>query len=370
MRRFNGWLGQSVFDVGQSRELALCARPARRTRGCRRGRRALDVFEAGAEIFARAENPTAAWYLLSSGVETRRLDAIAADRLAAAPDFRHGYPRIAWTAQFIVPMPPKHPPSGFWLTGSIAGLLVVAVLAIGTAWSQTRQALVIRGHVQTIYLYGSPHGDPVVVSSGDGGWIHLGPHVAEFLGSRGFFVVGFDVRAYLSSFTSGQSTLRPEQEPSDYRVLSQFANQTTGKRPLLIGVSEGAGLSVLAATDPATKAEIAGVIGLGLPDFNELGWRWKDALIYLTHRAPDEPGFNASTIVQHVAPLPLAAIHSTHDEFVPLADVDRILKAAGDPKRSWIVEAADHRFSNNLDEFDRRLLEAIAWVKANAPRTP
>jgi hypothetical protein len=28
-------------------------------------------------------------------------------------------------------------------------------------------------------------------------------------------------------------------------------------------------------TDPATKAVISGVIGLGLPDLSELGWRWK-----------------------------------------------------------------------------------------------
>ena len=45
---------------------------------------------------------------------------------------------------------------------------------------------------------------PVIVSSGDGGWIHLGPHVAEVLAAKGFFVVGFDVKAYLESFTSGQ----------------------------------------------------------------------------------------------------------------------------------------------------------------------
>ena len=54
------------------------------------------------------------------------------------------------------------------------------------------------------------------------------------------------------------------------------------EKPILIGVSEGAGLSVLAATDAQTKALIGGVIGLGLPDMNELGWRLKDS-IYLCH---------------------------------------------------------------------------------------
>ena len=159
-----------------------------------------------------------------------------------------------------------------------------------------------------------------------------------------------------------------EQEPADYRVLTELATKATGKKPVLIGVSEGAGLSVLAATDPATKDGITGVIGLGLPDLNELGWRWKDMLIYLTHRAPDEPSFSAAAVVDRVAPLPLAAIHSTHDEFVPIADVERVFKAAHEPKRLWIVNASNHRFSDNLDEFDRQLFAAIAWVNAHTPR--
>jgi pimeloyl-ACP methyl ester carboxylesterase len=254
---------------------------------------------------------------------------------------------------------------------AIASILAaVIVLSAASSPSQSRQTLTIRGHDQSVYLYGPRTGDPVIVSSGDGGWMHLGPHVAEFLTARGFFVVGFDVKLYLSSFTTAQSTLRPGDEPADYRVLADFATKTTGKRPLLIGVSEGAGLSVLAATDPDTQTRITGVIGLGLPDVNELGWRWKDAMIYVTHRPPSEPSFRAADVVKRVAPVPFAVINSTHDEFVPLAVIQQIFAAANPPKRLWIVEAADHRFSDNLNEFDRRLLEAIAWVKVNAPRRP
>ena len=94
---------------------------------------------------------------------------------------------------------------------------------------------------------------PVIVSSGDGGWIHLGPHVADVLAANGFFVVGFDVKAYLESFTSGNVTLRPADEPRDYKVLADFAARGATQKPILIGVSEGAGLSVLAATDPQTR---------------------------------------------------------------------------------------------------------------------
>ena len=236
------------------------------------------------------------------------------------------------------------------------------------AHAQTTATITIRGHAQSLRLYGTRDGPPAIVSSGDGGWIHLGPHVAELLAAKGFFVVGFDVKAYLESFTSGKVTLRPEDEPGDYKVLADFAARGTTQKPILIGVSEGAGLSVLAATDPQTKRSIAGVLGLGLPDLNELGWRWKDSLIYLTHGVPKEPRFSTAAIVDRVGPTPLGAIHSTQDEFVPVSEVRKVLDAAKEPKRLWIVKASDHRFSNNLAEFDRRLLKAIAWVRQNAVR--
>jgi pimeloyl-ACP methyl ester carboxylesterase len=232
-----------------------------------------------------------------------------------------------------------------------------------TAHAQATATVWMRGHPQVVHLYGHRGGPAAVVSSGDGGWIHLGPHVAETLAARGFFVVGFDVKAYLSSFTNASATLRPDDEPGDYRVLAEFAAQGSTGRPVLIGVSEGAGLSVMAATDPDTRARVAGVIGLGLPDMNELGWRWRDAVIYFTHGAPQEPTFSTASLIDRAAPVPIAAIQSTRDEYVTPAEVERVMAAAREPKRLWRVEASDHRFSDNLPGLDRTLLAALAWLK-------
>ena len=149
----------------------------------------------------------------------------------------------------------------------------------------------------------------------------------------------------LSSLTRG-SRRCIRGRAGDYRVLPSRA--AAEAKPILVGVSEGAGLSLLAATDPRTRQAIAGVLGLGLPDLNELGWHWRDALIYLTHGTPNEPLFSTARLASQVAPLPLAAIHATHDEFAPLAEVQRIVAAAGEPKRLWIIDAADHRFSDAL----------------------
>jgi dienelactone hydrolase len=257
-----------------------------------------------------------------------------------------------------------------WICGSFLILFAIASLDAGQRPAPpTTDSVVIRGHAQIVHVYGTRGaGSPVVVSSGDGGWIHLAPHVAELLAGRGFFVVGFDAKVYLEGFTTATSTLRPQDEPGDFRVLADFAARGSREKPILIGISEGAGLSVLAATDPPTQRVIGGVIGLGLPDLNELGWRLKDSIIYITHSVPNEPLFSVASLVAKVAPVPLAAIHSTEDEFVPLAEAQRILQKANPPKKLWVVRASDHRFSGNTAEFDQRLLEAIAWVKQNQTR--
>jgi dienelactone hydrolase len=238
-------------------------------------------------------------------------------------------------------------------------------LVLLTALADVPDTLVLRGKPQHVHLYGTRGGPPAVVTSGDGGWIHLGPDVAERLASRGFFVVGFDAKAYLSSFTEGKRTLTPEDVPGDYLALVEYAGRGSTEPPLLVGVSEGAGLSVLAATRPDVQARVKGVVTLGLPDQNELGWRFRDSLIYVTHKVPDEPRFSVAEIVDRMAPVPLAAVHSTHDEFVPPSEVQAILARARDPKRLWLIEARDHRFSDRLAELDLRLTEALDWIDAS-----
>jgi fermentation-respiration switch protein FrsA (DUF1100 family) len=230
-------------------------------------------------------------------------------------------------------------------------------------------SIVIRGRSQLIHVYGTREAlqssFPAVMEAGS---IWHPSKYAELLAEKGFFVVGFDTKAYLESFTTGSSTLRPQDEPGDYRELAGYAARGSTEKPILIGVSEGAGLSVLAATDPQTKPRIGGVIGLGLPDINELAWRLKDSIIYVTHAVPNEPTFSVAKNNKKVAPIPLAVIHSTQDEFVPLSEAQQILQKAASPKKLWVVQASDHKFSGNIAEFDDRLLEAIQWVKQNQPR--
>lgn len=236
-------------------------------------------------------------------------------------------------------------------------------MAAGAAPPAT-QTLTIRGREQSLHVYGT-RGSPVaVVASGDGGWVHLGPYVAEFLSSEGYFVVGFDSKAYLSSFTKGGTTLTTTDVPGDFAALVEYASKGAIAAPVLIGVSEGAALAVLAATSDATRSKVAGVIGLGLPDQGELGWRFRDSVVYLTKGVPKEPLFSTAEVIAKVAPLPVVAIHSTRDEFVSVDVVKRVMSRALEPKQLWLIEADNHRFSGKEQDLNQKLLDAIAWIAA------
>ncbi|TAK18115.1 MAG: hypothetical protein EPO35_01720 [Acidobacteria bacterium] len=224
--------------------------------------------------------------------------------------------------------------------------------------------LIVRGHEQPLHLYGEPGRPAVVLLSGDGGWIHVAPHLATSLAASGYYVVGIDARAYLESFTSGSGALRVEDVRQDIASMVAFAASrgAPGRKPLLAGVSEGAGLAVIGAGSGAVREAVSGVLAVGLPSQIELGWRWRDAIIYLTHAAPNEPLVPTSAVVGAMSPTPLAVIHSLNDEYTPIADAASLVARAGEPKKLWTVAAADHRFSDNLAGLDARVLDAVAWI--------
>jgi type IV secretory pathway VirJ component len=256
------------------------------------------------------------------------------------------------------------------MTAICSVLLGVALLSAPTDARPRFDTVEIRGHHLTLHLYGAPDGAPLLLSSGDGGWVHLAPSVAEMLASRGFLVIGLDSKAYLESFTEGEKTLSQEDVRADFRALLDYVAKSSKSAPILIGVSEGAGLSVLAATAEESRKRVAGVVALGLPDVNELAWRFRDSIIYLTKKVPDEPTFSVESLVDRVAPVPLATIHSTHDEFVPLNRVQEMMERAREPKKLWIIDAPDHRFSGREDELRLRVLEAIEWIETVRPSSP
>ena len=242
-------------------------------------------------------------------------------------------------------------------------MLVATILPFAS--QGTIRTVSLNGHEQKLHLYGRCSAPPVILTSGDGGWMHLAPHLADALAARGYFVIGFDAKAYLNSGSEAGDALSPADISRNFgSLLAMFASD---RRAILAGVSEGAGLSLVAAADPQNRAHLRGVITYGVGEQNELAWHWRDALIYVTKKVPAEPHFSASRFIPRIAPLPLAFIRSSHDEFVPLTESDRLIATAVPPSRVWTISSSDHRFSDNLSEVDRITQLAFDWILANHP---
>ena len=194
-----------------------------------------------------------------------------------------------------------NPRRRYLATVTLTWLLLVAATP---ARAEITDTIVLRGHRLTLHVYGVRGSPPVVLSSGDGGWMHLGPHVAEVLAARGYFVVGFDAKAYLESFTSGTATLRTRGRA---RRLPGAGRRMRRKdrpaKPMLVGVSEGAGLSRArrdgsarpSRSSPASSAS-------GCPTSTSSDGDGRTRSIYVTHGVPKEPTFSAAAIVGRVAP--------------------------------------------------------------------
>jgi len=188
--------------------------------------------------------------------------------------------------------------------------------------------------------------------------------MAEDYAKQGYLIVGINVRQYLSAFTSGASHLQTSDVPGDYRVIRDRVLQRTAlpRRIVTAGVSEGAALAVLAASDAANHQWIDGVITMGLPMTAELAWRWTDIAAWITKRDANEPSFSPLDVIARVAPAPLFMIQSKKDEYVTRDDYEKLFAAAKEPKKLVLIDASNHRFTDKREELRRAFAEGLAWI--------
>ena len=224
----------------------------------------------------------------------------------------------------------------------------------------------IRGQSQEVYFYAStmkPPAGRILFAPGDGGWRGLAVTIAETMAtSWGYEVYGLDTKRYLESFTTTKGALRPEEVMADMRTLAEKLRRSSGDGFIFAGWSEGAGLAVLAGAPEENKKTFRGIVAIGLTDSTVLGWRWTDNVTYVTKRAPDEPRFSTSLYLPKIAPLPFLQIHSSGDEYTNVPRAKQLFDAAREPRRFRLVEAQNHRFEGNRDDFFRALREGLGWM--------
>ncbi|MCE5271266.1 hypothetical protein LLH00_08270 [bacterium] len=230
----------------------------------------------------------------------------------------------------------------------------------------------LRGRPQNVFLFHG-RGDSastrpqIIYLSGDAGMFGEAEKMAAAMAAWGYTVYALDSKHYLESFTDGKKTLGTGEVMSDLAALAAWAGARDGRRVILSGWSEGAGLALLGAAGDSARSSFLGLVAVGLAEQSFLGWRTLDAITWITKKDPDEPMFDSAPFLPRVAPLPLVLIQSSADEYVSREASQKMFDLAGEPKRFFMVESEDHKFKGGKDTFYDNLRESLGWVCAASP---
>jgi hypothetical protein len=209
----------------------------------------------------------------------------------------------------------------------------------------------------------------LLYATGDGGWRGKDTETYAHLVAEGYPTAGFSAPDYLKHLRDDEDTTTPRRLGSDYGHLLGFARQQLRLPPdrpaILVGVSRGAGLSVVAAGQPNVQSELVGVLIVALTKEEEYVRQYR-----VPRRVPDEVPGRDQLVVQtydylsRLPSIPVALIQSTRDGYLPAEDARALFGPDTALRHFWAVEARDHSFAGARDVLYRDLADALAWLTA------
>jgi pimeloyl-ACP methyl ester carboxylesterase len=206
----------------------------------------------------------------------------------------------------------------------------------------------------------------LVYATGDGGMHRKDLDAYRRLAALGDPIVGFDARDYVKHLGTTSSTTTPERLAEDYTRIIERARSALGvdaHRPVvLVGVSRGAGLSVVAAGQLCDA--IAGVVAVALTHEEEYV-RWYRHLP-LPHEPHQAVMVNVYEYLAELGTLPIAVVQSTHDHYLPAAKARE--EFGPDTSDRWLqpIEAENHSFAGAREHMYEAVWQALDWVTARS----
>jgi pimeloyl-ACP methyl ester carboxylesterase len=202
----------------------------------------------------------------------------------------------------------------------------------------------------------------LVFATGDGGMHRKDLDTYRHLAALGDPIVGFDARDYVKHLGHSTPTTTPERLAQDYSEIIGRARTVLGLDAhcpvVLVGVSRGAGLSVVAAGQ--LRDSISGVIAVALTQEEEyVRWYRHLPLPHETHAAVM---VNVYEYLEELGNLPVAVIQSTHDHYLPAAKARE--QFGPDTPHRWLqaIDASNHNFSDARTEMYEAIRSALQWV--------
>jgi hypothetical protein len=209
----------------------------------------------------------------------------------------------------------------------------------------------------------------VLYSTGDGGWRPLDESFLEWISSWGYPVAGFSAKNYLKNLGYVSNTTTPRRLVRDFQLILDAACSRLELPPdapvILVGLSRGAGLSVVAAGQPGLRSRLLGVVAVALTPEEE-------HVIHVRHRGvhgrpatPDRERVEIKTYeyLPHLALVPVTVIQSTNDRYIPAAAARKLFGPDTELRRFIPIESANHSFRGGTETLFRETEVALDWVQ-------
>jgi pimeloyl-ACP methyl ester carboxylesterase len=208
----------------------------------------------------------------------------------------------------------------------------------------------------------------LIYATGDGGFRRNDKRLFEELASFGYPVAGFSARTYLKNLGHVAETTTPLRLAQDYERIIEFSERALDLPPnmpvVLVGLSRGAGLAVVAAGQRMLRPHITGVLAIALTKEEEY------VRHYRLRRGQLPPGTprREMVIVQtyeylpRLSTVPVSVIQSTNDGYLPADQARRLFGPDTSTRRLHAVEARNHGFSGARDELYAEARQSLDWI--------
>jgi pimeloyl-ACP methyl ester carboxylesterase len=221
--------------------------------------------------------------------------------------------------------------------------------------------VILNGSAVVLHLVrGAVARQPLVIyATGDGGWRGKDLDLFRHLASWGYATAGFSAPDYVKHLRGDKETTTPALLARDYdtiiRVAESALDLPAATPVILVGVSRGAGLSVVAAGQPPIQEAIDGVVVMGLTREEEhVRWRRR--------RQPVE--LEIYDYLPQLGNLPISVIQSTHDNYLPADRARALFGVDTDRRQLHPIASKNHSFSDARDLLYETLRKSLEWVSS------
>jgi fermentation-respiration switch protein FrsA (DUF1100 family) len=206
----------------------------------------------------------------------------------------------------------------------------------------------------------------VVYATGDGGWRGLDEDIFKWISAWNYPAVGFSSKGYLKNLRYISDTITPRSLAGDIKTIIQFAEQKLDMRQstriVLVGLSRGAGLAVVAAGQDELKPDLAGVLAIALTKEEEHVVHYRRP-----HARSDQPKRELLVIqtyeyLPRIDSVPVMVIQSTNDGYLPASAARALFGPDTEMKKLLPINARNHGFSGGCQDLYAGTKSGLDWI--------